>query len=157
MTEWEKDFSKIKLLVFFIYGGIGLYAVIVQTVPFASPGAFPADFIFHLLLAAAAAQLIASFAVAQIVWGGHKIEGKRALAGTAESKVRAALASARSGALISAASGETAALCGVFYYFLTGDPSRPWLFFLLGGLNYFATSRYLSGAHEAVLKVSRGY
>jgi hypothetical protein len=157
MGDWEKDFSKIKMLVIFVYGSIAVYAVMVQALPISIPNNFPPDFIFHALLAAAGAGLAVPLVLIRVHFGERKIEEKRLLPGPPERRVDAALATVRCGALISAAAGETGAVFGVFYYFLTGDKFRPWLFFLLGGCNYFVTSRYLQGAHESVLKVSRGY
>ena len=76
-------------------------------------------------------------------------------AGGGDVGLNAAVSLTRSGAIIVAAIGEACAIYGLVLYFLSGDTTRPIIFFVLSILHYPVTMMRVGKAREEVEKLSR--
>ena len=157
MSQWEKEFSRIRLIIMAVYSSVFVYAVLVYLrVPFI-PYVWERtqQMIFFALLVAVLLVFIASALMGKRIMSPENLAERFHAAGGGDVGLNAAVSLTRSGAIIVAAIGEACAIYGLVLYFLSGDTTRPIIFFVLSILHYPVTMMRVSKAREEVEKLSR--
>ena len=158
MYNWEKEFSSIRLIALAIYSTVFVYFALIYFRLIEVPYAWDQtqQVIFYALLAMVPPVFIASIFVGRLTINPEKLMDKFHEIGGGDKGLSAAVGQVRIGALIMAAMGEACALYGLVIYFLTGDTSRPLIFFVLSILHYPVTMTKVTRARETIEKLARG-
>ena len=157
MSQWEKEFSTIRLIIIVIYSSVFVYAMLVYLrIPFI-PYVWDQtkQMIFFALLAGVPLMFAGSALIGRQMVNPEKLTEKFDAAGGGEMGLKAAVGLARSGALIMAALGEVCAIYGLILYLLTGDANRPIVFFILSIIHYPLTMARLNKAREEIRNKAR--
>lgn len=157
MNQWERKFSSIRLIIMAIYSSVFVYTIMVYlripTIPYVWEST--QQMIFFALLAGIPIMFIVSALIGKQMISPEKLAEKFNAAGGGETGLAAAVGLVRTGAIIMAAIAEACALYGLVLYFLSGDTTRPVVFFVLSILHYPVTMMRVNKAREEVEKLSR--
>ena len=157
MSHWEKEFSVIRMIVMVIYSSVFVYAILVYLrIPFI-PYIWETtqQMVFFALLVAVIPIFVASALIGKQIMSPEKLSEKFHDAGGGETGLEAAVGLTRSGGIIMAAMGEACAIYGLVLYFLSGDTTRPIIFFVLSILHYPVTMARVNKARAEVQKLLR--
>jgi hypothetical protein len=156
MKSWERAFFQIQIIVNVVYSSVILYAGLIYFMRI-SPNVpqQTQQLIFFVLLA----MTLSTFPISVLV-GGRRMSSEKLTAAFRPETDRAqglnvAVARVRIGAIIMAALGEACAIFGLVFYFLSGDPIRPWIFIALSAVHYALTMTKLRTAREDIDRLSQ--
>ena len=158
MSQWEKEFSRIRLIIMAIYSSVFVYTIIVylRIPPIPYVWESTQQMIFFALLAGIPIMFIASALIGKQMINPEKLAEKFHAADGGETGLAAAVGLVRIGAVIMAVMAEACAIYGLVLYFLSGDTTRPIVFFVLSILHYPVTMMRVNKAREEIEKLSRG-
>ncbi len=159
MKQWEKEFTTITTIVNAIYGAMIIHAGLVY---FRIPAITycweqTQQIMFFALLAMSSVTFLISPVIGNQLMSSEKLAEKFRAAGGAEQGLSAVSALVRTGTIIMAVIGEACAVYGLLLYFLSGDGTRPWIFFALSAGHYPLTMAKLKKARADVERLSRSY
>ena len=153
MTDyWEREFAKIKTIVFVIYLAMIVYAFLVFSgIPAIEPqwGQIQKTALL-VLLAEAVGIFVISIFLSNILLSSEKLSQKfRSVADQAQG-LKLVASQIRIGFIVMAALGEACAVNGLILYLLSGDTTRPWIFFILTLVHYTITMSKLRRVRDDV-------
>jgi DMSO reductase anchor subunit len=157
MSQWEKEFTVIKMIVRAIYGSTVIYAGLIYfripDIPYRWEQTQRITFA-ALILMVSLTSVIAALARQQISL--EKLTEKFRSHDERERGLNAVISDIRTGAIIMAVMGDACAVFGLVLYILSGDSTRPWIFLALGVVHYPLIMMKLRKARDDFEHLSRG-
>ena len=154
---WERDFGITKTIVVVIYLAMIVYAFLVfSNIPYIEyHWGETQNMIFYVLLFEAVGIFVVSIFLPNIMLSSDKLAEKyRSASGQAQG-LRSVMAYVRIWAIILAAIGEACAVNGLVLYLMSGDTTRPWIFFMLTIAHYTVVMGKLRRVREDVGQLSK--
>jgi cation transport ATPase len=157
MTEsWEREYGRIKTIVFVIYLAMIVYAFLVFSgIPSVQYQWEQTQKITLLVLLAEAISIfVISIFLSNILLSSEKLSQKFRSVTDQTQGLKLVVSQVRIGFIVMAALGEACAVNGLILYLLSGDATRPWIFFILTLVHYTITMAKLRRVHEDVGQMS---
>jgi hypothetical protein len=157
-SSWEREFGVIKTIVVVIYLAMIVYAFLVfSNIPFIPyQWGQTQDMIFYVLLFESVGIFVISIFLPNILLSMDKLSERFRSAGNQEQGLKSVISQVRNVMIIVAAIGEACSINGLVLYLMSGDASRPWIFFVMTIAHYTITMAKLRRTREDIEQLSRG-
>jgi hypothetical protein len=149
---WEREYGRIKTIVFIIYLAMIVYAFLVFSgIPSIQYHWDQSQKIILLVLLVESLGIFAiSIFISNLMLSSEKLLQKFNSISDQTEALKAVVNQVRISFIIIAAMGEACAVNGLILYLLSGDMTRPWIFFILTLVHYTITMAKLRRVREDV-------
>jgi hypothetical protein len=156
-STWEREFGVIKTIVVVIYLAMIVYAFLVfSNIPFIPyQWGQTQNMIFYVLLFESVGIFVISIFLPNILLSTDKLSERFRSAGNQEQGLKSVISQVRNVMIIVAAIGEACSINGLVLYLLSGDSTRPWIFFVMTITHYTITMAKLRRTREDIEQLSK--
>lgn len=156
-SNWEREFGITKTIVVAIYLAMVVYAFFIFSgIPYVEPQwGETQNLVFYVLLFEAVGIFVISIFLPNVFLNSEKLAEKFRSAGDKAQGLRLVMSHVRIWAIILAALGEACAVNGLVLYLISGDVTRPWIFFIITIAHYTTIMGKLRRVREDIGHLSQ--